>query len=82
VGAGGYYLAGEVDGIIGVIAFGCGPDSLMIDVVTRAAKRKFNKPLMNITIDEHTAEAGLVTRLEAFVDMLQRRVARTEGRSA
>ena len=33
---------------------------------------------MNITIDEHTAEAGLVTRLEAFVDMLHRRVARQE----
>lgn len=76
VGAGGYYLMGEVDGIISVVAFGCGPDSLMIDVVTRAAKRKFNKPLMNITIDEHTAEAGLVTRLEAFVDMLQRRLAK------
>ncbi len=75
VGAGGHYLATEVDGIITVVAFGCGPDSMMIDVVSRAAKRRFNKPLMNITIDEHTAEAGLVTRLEAFVDMLQRRIA-------
>ncbi len=76
VGAGGYYLMGEVDGIISVVAFGCGPDSLMIDIVSRAAKRRWNKPLMNITIDEHTAEAGLVTRLEAFVDMLQRRLTR------
>lgn len=76
VGAGGYYLsdAAEVDGIIGVVAFGCGPDSMMADVVTRAARKRFDKPLMNITIDEHTAEAGMVTRLEAFVDMLQRRV--------
>jgi len=76
VGAGGYYLTSDVDGIISVVAFGCGPDSLMIDVVTRAAKRRWKKPLINITIDEHTAEAGLVTRLEAFVDMLQRRLAR------
>ncbi len=76
VGAGGYYLHGDVDGIISVVAFGCGPDSLMVDVVTRAAKRQLNTPLMNITIDEHTAEAGLVTRLEAFVDMLHRRIAR------
>ena len=76
VGAGGYYLSDstEVDGIISVVAFGCGPDSMMIDVVARAAKKRFNRPMMNITIDEHTAEAGLVTRLEAFVDMLQRRV--------
>ena len=76
VGAGGYYLTQQVDGIISVVAFGCGPDSLMIDVVARAARRRFNKPLLSITIDEHTAEAGLVTRLEAFVDMLQRRLAR------
>lgn len=76
VGAGGYYLMGDVDGIISVVAFGCGPDSLMVDVVVRAAKRRWKKPLMNITIDEHTAEAGLVTRLEAFVDMLQRRLSR------
>jgi predicted nucleotide-binding protein (sugar kinase/HSP70/actin superfamily) len=87
VGAGGYYLsdAAQVDGIISVVAFGCGPDSMMVDVVTRAAKKRFNKPLMNITIDEHTAEAGMVTRLEAFVDMLQRRVAtrtRDGGNSA
>ncbi len=74
VGAGGYHLSGEVDGIISVVAFGCGPDSMMIDVVSRAARRKYKKPLMNVTIDEHTAEAGLVTRLEAFVDMLQRRL--------
>ena len=79
VGAGGYYLAGDVDGIISVVAFGCGPDSMMIELVTRAARREFNKPLMSITIDEHTAEAGLVTRLEAFVDMLQRRLARQEA---
>lgn len=76
IGAGGYYLKDNVDGIISVVAFGCGPDSLMIDLVTRAAKRQYRKPLINITIDEHTAEAGLVTRLEAFADMLQRRVAR------
>ncbi len=79
VGAGGYYLMGDVDGIITVVAFGCGPDSLMIDIVTRAAKRRWRKPLINITIDEHTAEAGLVTRLEAFVDMLQRRLMRQVG---
>jgi predicted nucleotide-binding protein (sugar kinase/HSP70/actin superfamily) len=27
---------------------------------------------MGLIIDEHTGEAGLVTRLEAFVDMLAR----------
>ncbi|MBI4320356.1 MAG: hypothetical protein HY675_17845 [Chloroflexi bacterium] len=73
VGAAGYYLDTDVDGIICVVCFGCGPDSLMIDVIQRAAKERGNKPMMVITLDEHTGEAGLVTRMEAFVDMLQRR---------
>lgn len=62
----------KIDGIITVTAFGCGPDSLMIERMTRKAK-DFSKPILNLTIDEHTGEAGFVTRLEAFVDMLYRK---------
>jgi len=72
-GAAGHYLKdAKVDGIITVTAFGCGPDSLMIEKITRKAK-SFNKPLLNLTIDEQTGEAGFITRLEAFVDMLFRK---------
>ena len=79
VGAGGHYLAGGVDGVIGIMAFGCGPDSLMMDVVRRHAARSKGALFMGLTLEEHTAEAGVVTRLEAFVDMLQRK---KEARSA
>jgi len=73
VGAGVYYLdQPEVDGVIGVAAFGCGPDSLMVDLVKRHA-RQLGKPFLNLSLDEHTAEAGLMTRLEAFLDMIGRR---------
>lgn len=72
-GSAGHYLKDiKVDGIITLTSFGCGPDSLMIERITRKAKR-FNKPLLNLTIDEHTGEAGFITRLEAFVDMLFRK---------
>lgn len=72
-GAAGYYLKDhKIDGIITITAFGCGPDSLMVERITRKAKR-FNKPLLNLTIDEQTGEAGFITRLEAFVDMLFRK---------
>ncbi|MGC8843040.1 MAG: acyl-CoA dehydratase activase-related protein, partial [bacterium] len=37
------------------------------------ARRAGNFPVMVVTLDEHTGEAGLLTRLEAFVDMLRRR---------
>ena len=73
VGAGGYYLQNEVDGVIGIMTFGCGPDSLMMDTVRRQAARQRTIPFMCLTLEEHTAEAGVVTRLEAFTDMLHRK---------
>ena len=72
-GSAGHYMKdAKIDGIITLTAFGCGPDSLMIERITRKAKR-FNKPLLNLTVDEQTGEAGFITRLEAFVDMLFRK---------
>ncbi len=73
VGAGGYYLENQVDGVIGIAAFGCGPDSLMIDTIHRQATKLRGTPFMNLTLEEHTAEAGVVTRVEAFLDMIFRR---------
>ncbi len=72
IGAGGHYLQSDVDGLISVVAFGCGPDSLMIELLQRQSRRQ-NKPFLNLVLDQHTAEAGLVTRLEAFIDMTKRR---------
>lgn len=67
-----YLLNNKVDGIIALSAFGCGPDSLMVDEMAYHCKEK-GMPLIHLTIDEHTGEAGFVTRLEAFVDMLMRK---------
>lgn len=69
--AGHYFQEEKIDGVITLTAFGCGPDSLMVEDIKRKAKN-FNKPLLNLTVDEHTGEAGFVTRLEAFCDMLYR----------
>lgn len=72
-GAASHYIQeNKIDGVITINAFGCGPDSLMLEKVSRFAKAK-SKPLLNLSIDEHTGEAGFVTRIEAFVDMLYRR---------
>ena len=72
-GTAGHYLKdNNIDGIITVNSFGCGPDSLMIEKIVRKAK-EYSKPILCLTIDEHTGEAGFVTRLEAFVDMLYRK---------
>ncbi|MDK2984665.1 MAG: hypothetical protein PWQ96_307 [Clostridia bacterium] len=69
-----FYLNDEsVKGIIYLCSFGCGPDSLVGDLVERNIHRQEKKPFMLLTIDEHTDEAGIQTRLEAFLDMIDRR---------
>jgi predicted nucleotide-binding protein (sugar kinase/HSP70/actin superfamily) len=73
VGAGGHYLETRVDGVIGLMTFGCGPDSQMMDMVHRWATKLGATTFMSLTLDEHTTEGGIVTRLEAFLDMINRR---------
>lgn len=68
-----YAGRGDIDGIILVMSFECGPDSLLMDMIDREIALRYNKPVMTIVLDEHTGEAGLMTRLEAFVDMVKRR---------
>jgi len=58
-----------IDGIIYISAFGCGIDSVLIELVEEKAKER-NTPFTLITIDELTGEAGINTRIEAFLDML------------
>ncbi|WP_051531043.1 acyl-CoA dehydratase activase-related protein [Clostridiisalibacter paucivorans] len=59
-----------INGIIYISSFGCGLDSILIDIVQREAQKK-GIPFMILTIDEHTGEAGINTRIEAFVDMIK-----------
>ena len=67
VGAVNYYKD-KVDGIIFITSFPCGPDSLVNELLIRKLK---NIPITNILIDESTAEAGLITRLESFIDIIK-----------
>lgn len=61
----------EVCGIIYLSSFGCGLDSVIADIVERRIRRSSQKPFTLLTIDEHTGEAGVDTRIEAFVDMIK-----------
>ncbi len=64
-----------VQGIIFLTCFACGPDALVGELIRQQAGKR-NIPCMQLALDEHTAEAGLVTRLEAFTDMVKRRLVR------
>jgi len=72
-GAGNKFVADHaIDGIIYLSCFGCGTDSMVQEMLARKARER-HKPYMMVTLDEHSGEAGLVTRLEAFLDMVERR---------
>lgn len=67
-----FYHDREVDGVIQVTAFGCGPDS-MIGKMMELDSAVYDKPFMTVRVDEHTGESHLQTRVEAFVDMIRRK---------
>jgi predicted nucleotide-binding protein (sugar kinase/HSP70/actin superfamily) len=62
----------EIDGVIFLISFACGPDSLISELIMRDMK-VVGLPFLEIIMDEHSGEAGLLTRVESFVDMVRRR---------
>ncbi|QUH20056.1 acyl-CoA dehydratase activase-related protein [Alkaliphilus sp. B6464] len=70
--------AKNVDGVIYVSSFGCGIDSIIQDLFERKSRREGKIPFLLLTIDEHTGEAGINTRIEAFLDMIEWRN-RNEG---
>lgn len=67
-----YHQERKINGIIYLSSFACGIDSVVVDLI-RYHVGDF--PMLVIKLDEHTGEAGVDTRLEAFIDMLERRAA-------
>jgi len=62
----------EISGTIEISSFGCGCDAVIKEFVEKTFKERTpNKiPFLYLMIDEQTGEAGLQTRLEAFLDTL------------
>ncbi len=59
------------DGVIHLSAFACGPGSVVSKLIELKSKEIGTNPLLQLNFDEHTAETALLTRLEAFVDILR-----------
>ncbi len=53
-----------------VTNFGCGPDSFIINFFHRLMN---GKPFLELELDDHTADAGIITRCEAFFESLKMR---------
>jgi predicted nucleotide-binding protein (sugar kinase/HSP70/actin superfamily) len=56
-----------------VASFGCGPDSLVGELLERKMIREYRIPFLYLNLDEQTGEAGINTRLEAFLDIVEGR---------
>ncbi len=63
--------SGAIDGIIYVSSFCCGTDSVTIEMIR---SRIGGFPMLILKFDEHTGEAGIDTRVEAFMELLERRM--------
>lgn len=72
----------DIDGIINLSSFGCGQDSFTSALVEHYVTRYSDKPILNLVLDEHSADAGLKTRLEAFLDMMEQRRRRPASSSS
>lgn len=66
------------DGVIHVCPSGCMPE-VSIRPILRRVSRDMNLPLLECSFDEHTSHVGLVTRLEAFADLLYDRRRKRRG---
>lgn len=61
------YYQDKVDGIIIISSFPCGPDSLSNELISHKIK---TTPVITLIFEDLNSEAGIITRLESFVDIL------------
>ena len=60
------------DGVIHVHPFGCMPGTVVQPTMARAA-RDTGIAYLPLSLDEHSSETGILTRLEAFVSLIEKR---------
>ncbi|NMA87453.1 MAG: CoA protein activase [Tissierellia bacterium] len=72
VGSAIYYANKGFDGVIQLLPLNCMPEIVAKSIINQVSK-DLNFPIMTLVLDEMTGEAGFITRLEAFVDLLERR---------
>ncbi|MGI6606141.1 MAG: CoA protein activase [Peptococcia bacterium] len=72
IGAGVVFAQAGFDGIVQVAPLTCMPEIVAHNIFPEVSKN-YGIPVLNIYVDEQTGEAGINTRLEAFLELLQAR---------
>ncbi len=60
-----------VDGLLLVSSFACGTNAVVNEIINREIAHKSRTPIIILILDEHTAETGIMTRLESFIDLIK-----------
>jgi len=63
------YARNGYDGVIQLFPLNCMPE-IVSESLLKEISRDFDIPVLTLIIDEMTGEAGYMTRLDAFIDML------------
>lgn len=66
------YAKNGFDGVVQIYPLTCMPE-IVAESILPSVERDFDIPVLTLIIDEMTGEAGYMTRLEAFVDLLNKR---------
>ncbi len=66
------YARQGYDGVIQIFPFSCMPE-IVAESLLPIVERELDIPVLTLIIDEMTGEAGYMTRVEAFIDMLEKR---------
>jgi predicted nucleotide-binding protein (sugar kinase/HSP70/actin superfamily) len=57
-------------GVVQLAPFTCMPEIIAMQILPEVSK-KLSIPVLTLIIDEHSAETGIATRLEAFIDLIR-----------
>jgi predicted nucleotide-binding protein (sugar kinase/HSP70/actin superfamily) len=66
------YAKEGYDGFIHLMPFTCMPEFVAGGILTRVSK-DYDLPIFTVELEEHSSQTHLMTRLEAFVELLYRR---------
>jgi len=72
VGSAIYYNNIGYDGVIQILPLNCMPE-IVAKSILKTVNKDLDFPIMTLVVDEMTGEAGYLTRLEAYVDLIKKR---------
>lgn len=78
IGSAVWYHRKGFDGAIQVFPFTCMPEIVAQSILPKISEDT-GFPIMTLIMDEHSGEAGMVTRLEAYIDLLHRKSEQREA---